>query len=38
MKKKILFLLAVFVYSIMGFAQEKKEVIIKAGTVFLWKP
>ena len=33
MKKKILFLLAVFVYSIMGFAQEKKEVIIKAGTV-----
>ena len=33
MKKNILLLLAVFIYSIMGFAQEKKEVIIKAGTV-----
>lgn len=33
MKKNILLLLAVFIYSIMGFAQEKKEVIIKVGTV-----
>lgn len=33
MKKKVLFLLTVFLYSITAFAQEKKEVIIKAGTI-----